>query len=133
MKTVRDWKKQVRQSAQGLARQPSIRGLWVMFAVNYMQNGRQRRNCKRGRNNFEVSFKLPKRILPFCRNRATQLEKRLEEKLQENETLRRQLEKVNNQLSVREERDREREKTHDQGNRNVENKALASGLLGVFL
>ena len=50
-------------------------------------------------------------------------------KLPENETLRRQLEKVNNQLSVREERDREREKTHDQGNQNVENKALASGLL----
>ena len=53
----------------------------------------------------------------------------MEEKLPENETLRRQLEKVNNQLSAREERDREREKTHDQGNQNVENKALASGLL----
>jgi len=67
-------------------------------------------------------------LLP-CLYRATQLEKRLEEKLQENETLRRQLEKVNNQLSLREEKDREREKTQDKGKQDVENKALTSGLL----
>lgn len=57
------------------------------------------------------------------------MEKRLEEKLQENEDLRRQLEKVNSLLTLRDEKDREREKNKDKGRQDVEKKVLTSGLL----
>lgn len=64
-----------------------------------------------------------------CHRRSTQLEKRLEEKLQENEDLRRQLEKVNNLLALRDEKDREREKNKDKDKQDAAKKVLTSGLL----
>lgn len=68
-------------------------------------------------------------MLLTCHRRSTQLEKRLEEKLQENEDLRRQLEKVNNILALRDEKDREREKNKDKDKQDAEKKVLTSGLL----
>jgi hypothetical protein len=91
---------------------------------------------------WEVEKKLQKRwkyfsmiqtIFYFCfrgiHRRSIQLEKRLEEKLQENEDLRRQLEKVNNLLALRDEKDREREKNKDKDKQDAEKKVITSGLL----